>query len=270
MYDIPIHLRTVILGATINPEEQTENGNTENATLIVGDVEGGMYDIPIHLRTNISDHILDANLHTDKDDKDGLEIIIKMAPCISVVLYTFSYGAGFGPAIYTWTSELFPSKLKGVGSSIALASRNVVVFIILKFYPSMIDDLGLSKIFWLHAGVMLIGNIFVFFVMPETRGLTMTQLNEIFGGKISYQKGNTYDIESADELEENLTSSKDRPRRESSRANIAASRVAATAALSNVASTAAMSRVASLARSVGGMGKENEDEYDVKLLKQQS
>ena len=136
-------------------------------------------------------------------------------------------------------------------------SRNVVVFIILKFYPSMIDDLGLSKIFWLHAGVMLIGNIFVFFVMPETRGLTMTQLNEIFGGKISYQKGNTYDIESADELEENLTSSKDRPRRESSRANIAASRVAATAALSKVASTAAMSRVASLARSVGGMGKGN-------------
>ena len=80
-----------------------------------------MYDIPIHLQANISDHISEANPHTEEDNKDWLEIIIKMAPCISVVVYTFSYGAGFGPAIYTWTSELFPSNLKGVGSSIALS-----------------------------------------------------------------------------------------------------------------------------------------------------
>ena len=31
--------------------------------------------------------------------------------------------------------------------------------------------------------------------MPETRGLTLTQLNEIFGGKISYGKSNMYDID---------------------------------------------------------------------------
>jgi len=251
----------VILGATISPEKDGESavaGNTTNVEL--GNVELGIYEEEVHI----------SGVKSEKDENGWYDVVIKMAPCVSVVLYTFSYGAGCGPAIYTWTSELFPSKLKGVGSSIALASRNVVVFIVLKFYPTMIDDLGLSKIFWMHAGVMFIGNIFVFFVMPETRGLTMTQLNEMFGGKISYHKRNTYDIESIDEQEENLTCNKERPRRESSKANIVVSRVAATAALSKVASAAAMSRVASLARSVGGMGKDNEDEYDVKLLQQQS
>ena len=60
---------------------------------------------------------------TNKDENpDWFHVLIQMAPCISVVVFTFSYGAGFGPAIYTWTSEVFPSNLKGVGSSIALSS----------------------------------------------------------------------------------------------------------------------------------------------------
>ena len=120
----------------------------------------------------------------------------------------------------------------------------------------MIDDLGLSKVFWIHAAIMFVGNIFVFFAMPETRGLTMTQLNEIFGGKVTYEKRNSYgDAECTDELEEKLTCNKNLARKTSSVANIAASKAAATAALSKVASAAAISRVASLARSVGAVGK---------------
>ena len=57
----------------------------------------------------------------------------------------------------------------------------------------MIEQLGLSKVFWIHAIIMVLGNIFVFFAMPETRGLTMTQLNEIFGGKIAYENESKYD-----------------------------------------------------------------------------
>ena len=96
----------------------------------------------------------------------------------------------------------------------------------------MIADLGLSKIFWMHAAVMFIGNIFVFFAMPETRGLTMTELNEIFGGKVTYDKRNSYgDVKCTDELEEKLASNKNLEKQRSSVANIAASKAAATAAL---------------------------------------
>ena len=56
------------------------------------------------------------------------------------------------------------------------------MFVVLLFYQPMIDQFGLPKVFWTHAVIMFLGNIFVFFVMPETRGLTMTQLNEMFGG----------------------------------------------------------------------------------------
>ena len=120
----------------------------------------------------------------------------------------------------------------------------------------MIEQLGLSKVFWMHAVIMFLGNIFVFFAMPETRGLTMTQLNEIFGGKISYQKENEYgDLGDDDESKESLKSDKNIIDKTSSAANIAAHKVASTAALAKVASAAAISRVASYAQSVGGGAK---------------
>ena len=128
------------------------------------------------------------------------------------------------------------------------------MFVVLLFYQPMIDQFGLPKVFWTHAVIMFLGNIFVFFVMPETRGLTMTQLNEIFGGKVSYEDS---DAESKDGVEEPLRRTMDWARKTSSAANIAASKAAASVALSKVASAAAISRVASLARSVGGVNKGN-------------
>ena len=101
--------------------------------------------------------------------------------------------------------------------------------------------------------------------MPETRGLTMTQLNEIFGGKVSYEDS---DVESRGGVEEPLRRTMDWARKTSSAANIAASKAAASVALSKVASAAAISRVASLARSVGGVTKGNSDEIYFHSLNQ--
>ena len=54
---------------------------------------------------------------TDKIDKvlaedgDKLEYIQQLLMPVAVVLFSLSYGAGFGPSIYTWSSELFPPRL---------------------------------------------------------------------------------------------------------------------------------------------------------------
>ena len=103
---------------------------------------------------------------------------------------------------------------------------------------------------------MFIGNIFVLFVMPETRGLTMTQLNEIFGGKISYEQGNNYgDTGDNDEAKDKLNTDKNIIDTTSSAANMAVDKVSSTSALSKVASAALESIVASNAKSVGrGVG----------------
>lgn len=109
-----------------------------------------------------------------------VQLILPMA----VIMFSLCYGAGFGPAIYTWSSELFQPRARNVGCSLALAMRYIIVALVLKIYPWMLHSVGLSHLFMLHAVVLLIGVLFVFFVMPETRGLSLTELTTLFGGKL--------------------------------------------------------------------------------------
>ena len=67
----------------------------------------------------------------------------------------------------------------------SLSVRHIVVAFILKIYPWMLHSLGLSHLFGFHAIVLIIGASFVTVVVPETRGLTLTQLATLFGGKIN-------------------------------------------------------------------------------------
>lgn len=71
-----------------------------------------------------------------------------------------------------------------MGCSLSLSVRYIVVGIVLKMYPWMLHSLGLSHLFCLHGLVLVIGICFVFFCVPETRGLTLTQLATLFGGQI--------------------------------------------------------------------------------------
>lgn len=49
-----------------------------------------------------SDNIEDSQ----NDDDAAFQILLPMA----VLMFSLCYGAGFGPAIYTWSSELFPPR----------------------------------------------------------------------------------------------------------------------------------------------------------------
>ena len=60
-----------------------------------------------------------------------------------------------------------------------------MVALVLKVYPWMLRSLGLAHLFSLHGVVLVIGLCFVFFLVPETRGLTLTELTTLFGGKIT-------------------------------------------------------------------------------------
>ena len=74
---------------------------------------------------------------------------------------------------------------RNVGCSLSLSVRYIVVALVLKVYPWMLRSLGLAHLFSLHGVVLIIGICFVFFIVPETRGLTLTELTTLFGGKLA-------------------------------------------------------------------------------------
>jgi len=152
--------------------------------------------------------ILASNMPNDDDVEDTgpQPIHVQMILPVAVIMFSLCYGAGFGPAIYTWSSELFPPRGRNVGCSLSLSVRYIVVALVLKVYPWMLRSLGLAHLFSLHGVVLIIGICFVFFIVPETRGLSLTELTTLFGGKLAEDGAVVAASATADETSSESTS----------------------------------------------------------------
>lgn len=95
---------------------------------------------------------------------------------IALLLYVGCYQLSFGPIGWLMISEIFPLRLRGRGLSIAVlvnfASNALVTF---AFSP--IEALVGTGILFLGFGVIaLVSLLFIFFFIPETKGLTLEEI----------------------------------------------------------------------------------------------
>jgi SP family facilitated glucose transporter-like MFS transporter 8 len=77
-------------------------------------------------------------------------------------------------------SEIFPTKIRGVASGIATQVNWLGVFIIIKFYVNMENAMHPYGVYWFSAAVCLISVIYVFIFLPETKGKTLEEVEELF------------------------------------------------------------------------------------------
>ncbi|BAF27342.1 D-xylose-proton symporter-like 2 [Oryza sativa Japonica Group] len=105
--------------------------------------------------------------------------LLKDAPYVAVIallLYVGCYQLSFGPIGWLMISEVFPLRLRGRGLSIAVlvnfASNALVTF---AFSP--LEDLIGTGILFSAFGVIAVASlVFIFFIVPETKGLTLEEI----------------------------------------------------------------------------------------------
>lgn len=81
-----------------------------------------------------------------------------------------------GPIPWMLTGELFTPDIKAVASSLAVMTNWFLVFLVTKTFASMKDNLGSAVTFWIFAGIMVVATLFEFFIVPETNGKTLEQI----------------------------------------------------------------------------------------------
>ncbi|KAK9272018.1 hypothetical protein L1049_002387 [Liquidambar formosana] len=101
------------------------------------------------------------------------------APAVAVVallLYVGCYQLSFGPIGWLMISEIFPLRLRGRGLSIAVlvnfGSNALVTF---AFSP-LKALLGAALLFYIFGAIAVLSLIFIFFVVPETKGLSLEDI----------------------------------------------------------------------------------------------
>ncbi|WNW24414.1 sugar porter family MFS transporter [Bacillus inaquosorum] len=110
---------------------------------------------------------------------DGSAALPYVVLSLTVLFLAFMQGC-VGPVTWLVIAEIFPQRLRGIGSGISVFFLWILNFMIGFAFPILLSSAGLSFTFFIFValGVLAIG--FVYKFMPETKGRTLEELEEHF------------------------------------------------------------------------------------------
>ncbi|KAF7270694.1 hypothetical protein GWI33_016362 [Rhynchophorus ferrugineus] len=100
-------------------------------------------------------------------------------PIVCLLLYIVSFNLGIGPVPWTVLSEIFPSNVKSSATALASATCFSTSFVVTMAFPLLSEMIGMAQCFWLFGLCCVLGIIFIYFVVPETKGKTVTEIQQI-------------------------------------------------------------------------------------------
>jgi SP family xylose:H+ symportor-like MFS transporter len=86
------------------------------------------------------------------------------------------YAASLARVTWVLISEIFPNKIRGAASSMAIVSLWVAYFILVFTFPILVSKLGTYGPFYQYAGICFLGFIFILWKVKETKGKTLEEL----------------------------------------------------------------------------------------------
>jgi len=93
-----------------------------------------------------------------------------------ILLYVASFGVGLGPGVWVVISELFPTRIRGRAMSIATVSLWLACILVTATFLSLVEAIGSTGAFWLYAATSVLNFLFIWRVMPETKGRSLEEI----------------------------------------------------------------------------------------------
>lgn len=101
---------------------------------------------------------------------------------ISVIflgLYIISYAPGLGTIPWIVNSEIYPLRYRGVGGGIAAVANWCSNLVVSETFLTLTKALGSAGTFLLFAGFSIIGVIAIYFLVPETKGMHIEEIEKM-------------------------------------------------------------------------------------------
>jgi len=100
--------------------------------------------------------------------------------CVFVWFFAIAFGYSWGPCAWILVAEIWPLSVRGKGLSIAASSNWMNNFIVGQVTPTMLVNLSYGT--FIFFGVFsFLGGLFIWFFVPETKGLTLEEMDDVFG-----------------------------------------------------------------------------------------
>jgi MFS transporter, SP family, arabinose:H+ symporter len=95
-------------------------------------------------------------------------------------LFIASHAIGQGAVIWVLISEVFPNSVRAYGQSLGASTHWIMAAIITTLFPILAVKIGPAPIFAFFAFMMVLQLLWVIFIMPETKGKSLEELEAKF------------------------------------------------------------------------------------------
>jgi sugar porter (SP) family MFS transporter len=106
----------------------------------------------------------------------GLSGIISWVTLAGLMLYIASFAVSFGPVLWVMLPEIFPLKARGTGTGVSALSNWGANFVVAQAFLPLVAIIGRSAVFWILAVICIIAALFIQFLVPETKGRSLEQI----------------------------------------------------------------------------------------------
>ena len=110
--------------------------------------------------------------------EDVLGANLKWVAVGSLVTYIICFAMSLGPVGWIIVSEVFPLKIRGWAMSMCTVANFAFNFFVVSSFPIMINRVGGAITFWMFAAVSFLCILFVYVFVPETKGISLEQIEE--------------------------------------------------------------------------------------------
>ncbi len=93
-------------------------------------------------------------------------------------LFIASHAIGQGTVIWVFISEIFPNHLRASGQAFGSSTHWVLAAFIPSLIPVLFEKIGAGTVFFIFAFMMVLQLLFVLFMMPETKGVPLEELEK--------------------------------------------------------------------------------------------
>lgn len=100
-------------------------------------------------------------------------------PVLALVLAAIAiYAITLAPVTWVLLAEIFPNRIRGMAMSVGTFALWVACFLVAYTFPFLNAALGAAGSFALYMGVCVIGFVFIWKNVPETRGVSLEELEK--------------------------------------------------------------------------------------------
>ena len=107
---------------------------------------------------------------------------IGIGALVFIIIYTASFMMSWGPICWVLISEIFPNTIRSQAVAIAVAAQWVSNFLVSATFPSL-SEWGVGGTSCIYAAMSLLSALFVWKMVPETKGKTLEQMSALWRGR---------------------------------------------------------------------------------------